>query len=100
MGKHRNGNDNLDRHCAPRRVTASDSGGSGKHRQGADTHIVLSRQLSPVVRADVMEQSSRMAGSEPINQQFQEARTGTELMLRDEMSAPDSLPTSSGSWVL
>lgn len=77
-----------------------DLGGSGKQRQGGDTHTVLSRQLYPVMRADVMTPSSRMAGSKPINQQFQEARTGTELILGDTVSTPNSLPTFPGSQVL
>lgn len=46
-----------------------------------------------------MTPSSRMAGSKPINQQFQEARTGTELILGATVSTPNSLPTFPGTLI-
>lgn len=79
-------------------TAASGSGDPTKQRPGADTQAVLRRQVQPVVRADVMMPSSRTAGSKPMT--TVPRGTGTELILRAKVTAPNSPPMFRGSQVL
>lgn len=70
MGKHKNKNDNPDRHCNRQGDSSEDVTAALASRSRVLTHRPQ-QELYPVGRADVMTQSCTMTGSNPINQQFQ-----------------------------